>query len=173
MKKLVLLMIVAGAAVTGLYIAYVLTRPEKIIGLGEQIRHDDFFYSVVDVKKQKSIGEGENLVASRGIFYIVTLKVENRAIRVDHEWDILMTCVEDESGHKYRPFAEGQEAWDEIQGVKNAARHDTPHGASEMADIVFDLPADVKNPGLKIWKDVLMGDMFDGVAYRKVKVPLD
>ena len=154
------------------YIPYVLTRPEKVIGLGEEIRHDDFFYSVVDVKKQKSIGEGENLVASKGVFYVVTLKVENKAIRVNHEWDISMASVEDDAGGKYRRSLEGQEAWDETQGVKNAARHMTPPGASETAEIVFDLPVDVKNPGLKIWKDILMGDVFDGVAYRKVKVAL-
>ncbi len=172
MKKLLALAAFGVTFCAAVYIPYVLTRPEKIIGLGDKIRHDDFFYSVVNVKTLKKIGEGEKRVAARGTFYIVTLKVENHAIRVSHEWDISMAYVEDESGNKHLPFAEGQEAWDETQGVKNAARHITPHGASETADIVFDLPGDVKNPGLRIWKDVLMGDLFDGVAYRKVKVQL-
>lgn len=172
MKKLFLVALGLGLLFPASYTAYVLTRPERVIGLGERIHHDDFEYSVVDVKKMKSIGEGENPVAAKGVFYIVTLKVENRAIRVDHEWDISMAYVEDESGRKYERSLEGQEARDEAQGIHNAALHTTPPGVSETADVVFDLPADAKNPCLKIWKDVLMGDMFDGIAYRKVKVQL-
>jgi hypothetical protein len=172
MKKLLALAAFGATFCAAVYIPYVLTRPEKIIGLGEQIRHDDFFYSVTGVKKSKTIGEEDQRVTAQGTFYIVSLKVENKAVRVDHRWDISMAHIEDEAGRKYHPFAEGQEAWDEMLGAKNAARHTTPAGASETADIVFDLPADVKNPGLKIWKDVLMGDVLDGVAYRKVKVAL-
>ena len=172
MKRLILVVILIWALLAVLYATYVLSRPEKVIGLGERIHHDDFEYSVVDVKKLKSIGESENLATARGTFYIVTLKVENRAIRVNHEWDILMANIEDELGRKYNRSLEGQEAWDKAQGVRNAASHNTPPGVSETADIVFDLPIDVKSPGLKIWKDVLMGDVFDGVAYRKVKVQL-
>ncbi len=154
MKKLIFAVFLIWALLAVLYASYVLSRPEKVIGLGERIHHDDFEYSVVDVKKQKSIGEGENLVAAKGTFYIVTLKVENRTIRVNHEWDISMAYIEDESGRKYHRSLEGQEAWDKAQGISNAALHTTPPGASEAADIVFDLPADTKNPCLKIWKDI-------------------
>ncbi len=173
MKKLVLLMIVVGATVTGLYIAYVLTRPEKVIGFGEKIHHDDFDYSVLKVEKLKTLGDGTRSVSTQGTFYVVTLKVENNAIRVNHQWDISMAYVEDQTGRKYRHSVKAQKVWDEAQSIPNAAVHNTSHGAVETADIVFDLPEIVQNPCLKIWKDVLMGDMFDGVAYRRVKVQLN
>lgn len=173
MKKLVLLMIVAGATVTGLYIAYVLTRPEKVIGFGEKIHHDDFDYSVLKVEKLKTLGDGTRSVSTQGTFYVVTLKVENNAIRVNHQWDISMAYVADQTGRKYHHSVKAQESWDDAKGVQNTALHNTPHGSFETADIVFDLPENVQNPCLKIWKDVLMGDMFDGVAYRRVKVQLN
>ncbi len=172
MKMLLLLTALAGVAVIGLYTGYVMTRPEKTITLGEVIHHDDFDYSVAKVKKIKNIGSDTRSVSAGGTFYVVTLKVENNAVRVNHRWDISMTYVEDQAGTKYRHSVEAQKVWDETQGVPNAAVHNTPRGAAESADIVFDLPENIQNPCLKIRKDVLVGDVFDGVAYRKVKVPL-
>jgi len=83
-----------------------------------------------------------------------------------------MAYVEDQTGKKHRYSIEAQKAWDDAKGVQNAALHNTPRGSFETADIVFNLPENIPNPCLKIWKDVLMGDVFDGVAYRKVKVSL-
>ena len=54
MKKLLLIAFGLGLLFPASYAAYVLTRPEKIVGLGDKIQHDDFFYSVVDVKKLKN-----------------------------------------------------------------------------------------------------------------------
>ncbi len=172
MKMLLLLTALAGVAVIGLYTGYVLTRPEKTIAPGEVIHHDDFDYSVAKVEKFKTIGRDTRSVSSEGTFYVVTLKVENNAVRVNHRWDISMAYVEDQAGNKYLHSPEAQKRWDEATGVQNAAAHNTPKGTIETADIVFDLPDNVQNPCLKIWKDVLMGDVFDGVAYRKAKVPL-
>lgn len=172
MKTFLLRTALAGLIVTGLYASYVLTRPAKTIAWGEPIYHDDFVYSVEQVKKQKTIGGGTRSLSARGMFRIVTLKVANNAVRVNHRWDISMAYVEDQSGNKYRHSPEAQQVWDEATGVQNAAIHNTPKGAVETADIVFDLPENIQNPGLKIWKGVLMGDVLDGIAYRKVKVLL-
>lgn len=172
MKKLVFLGIGLAIVLAVLYTSFVLTRPEKTIAQGEVIHHDDFDYSVAKVEKIKSIENEARSVSAEGTFYVVTLKVENNAVRVNHRWDISMAYVEDQTGRKYRHSVEAQEAWDDAKGVQNAALHNTPHGSFETADIVFDLPENIQNPCLKIWKDVLMGDVFDGIAYRKVKVSL-
>jgi len=173
MKKFLLLGTLVGTLVVGLYITYILTRPEKVIGFGEKIHRDDFDYSVLNVEKLPTIGGRTQPATANGTFYVVTLKVENHAIRVNHQWDISMAYIEDQVGQAYRHSVEGQEAWDKACGIRNAALHNTSPGVFETAEIVFELPQGVKNPCLKIWKDVLMGDAFDGIAYRKVKVPLD
>ncbi len=172
MKKLLVLMFLAGALITGLYVAYILTRPEKVIGFDEKIHHDDFDYSVLKVEKLKNMGDGAHSPSTQGTFYVVTLKVENNAKRVMHVWNDSMAYIVDDAGKEYHPSPEGQKAWDLANGKVSASFHSTPAGVSETTQIVFDLPDDAKNPCLKIWKDVLMGDMFDGIAYRKVKVSL-
>ena len=172
MKKLLVLLFLAGAIITGLYIAYVLARPEKVIGFGEKIHHDDFDYSVLKVEKLKNIGDGTLTTSTQGTFYVVTLKVENNAKRVMHVWNDLMAYIVDDAGKEYHLWPEGQKAWDLTNGKISASLHSTPAGLSETTQIVFDLPTDAKKPWLKIWKDVLMGDVFDGIAYRKVKVTL-
>ena len=172
MKKLLVPIFLVGAIITGLYIAYVLARPEKVIGFGEKIHHDDFDYSVLKVEKLKSMGDGTPSPSPQGTFYVVTLKVENNAKRVMHVWNDSMAYIVDDAGKEYHPSPEGQRAWDLAKGKISVSLHSTPPGVFETTQIVFDLPADAKNPCLKIWKDVLMGDMFDGIAYRKVKVSL-
>jgi len=172
MRKLLITgMIVAGLC-SGIYATYVLSRPEKVIDFGEKIHHDDFDYSALKVDKLKNIGDSAHLLTPNGSFYIVTLKVENNAKRVMHEWNDSMAYIADEAGKEYHPSPEGQEAWDLANGKTSVSLHSTPAGVSETTQIVFDLPADAKNPCLKIWKDVLMEDFFDGVAYRKVNVQL-
>lgn len=157
----------------GLYSSYVLSRPERIIGLGERIHHDDFDYSVLRIGKFRSLGSSTQPLAADGIFYVVTLKVENNAKRVGHVWNDSMAYVVDEKGNEYRPSPEGQKAWDAAKGKASEWLHNTPAGAAETTEIVYNLPVNIQDPCLKIWKDVLMGDMFDGIAYRKIKVKLE
>ena len=76
---------------------------EKVLGLGENIHHDDFEYSVQRVEKAAQIGT----LRTQGTFLIVTFQVENRARRVDHRWsnDIAST------GHPASYIAGKYAAW--------------------------------------------------------------
>ena len=53
---------------------------EKTIGIKQNIHHDDFEYSVQNVSKTEMIGS----LNAKGMFYIVTFRVENQAKRVEH-----------------------------------------------------------------------------------------
>jgi hypothetical protein len=141
---------------------------EKVIGLRQNIHHDDFEYSVQSVDKADHIGG----LQPRGVFYIVVFQVENRARRVDHRWSNDIAYVLDETGTRRDNDAPAQQELNRMNpfGLKND--YVTPAGVTETTTLVFDLPKDAKEPYLRVRGDVLMGDVFDGNQYRKTKVRL-
>jgi hypothetical protein len=58
--------------VTFMVLASGCSSSDNIIGLNENIRHDDFNYRVTAVEKRKSIVADSVKMLSRGNFYIVT-----------------------------------------------------------------------------------------------------
>jgi len=59
-------------------------RSDIVIGMNENIHHDDFNYRVTAVEKRKSVFADSVRVIAGGTFYIVTFEVENDAMRVGH-----------------------------------------------------------------------------------------
>src|SRR5205814_7263944 len=100
---------------------------EKVIGLRENIHHDDFEYSVQSVEKTDQIG---NLHA-RGIFYIIGFQVENRARRVDHRWTNDIAYVVDETGTQRGNDARAQEELNRVQPFRFKNDYDTAAGGTE------------------------------------------
>ena len=141
---------------------------EKVIGLRQNIHHDDFEYSVQNLDKTDTIG---NLHA-RGTFYLITFQVENRAKRVDHRWTNDIAYVQEEMGIRHGNDAHAQQELNRIRpfGLKN--EYVTPAGTTLTTVLVFDLPTNAEAPYLQVRGSVLMGDVFDGEQYRKVKVRL-
>src|SRR5690349_12695648 len=90
---------------------------EKIIGLQQTIHHDDFEYSVQRVERTKTIGKDD----ARGVFYIVTFQVENRALRVEHRWSNDIAYIVDEIGVRHDNDVDAQQELNRIQtfGYKN------------------------------------------------------
>jgi hypothetical protein len=71
-------------------------QAKLIIGLRENIHHDDFEYSVTGYTLTHQIGKGQDSIVSAGTYYIVTFKVENRAIRVSHLWNNSIAYIIDD-----------------------------------------------------------------------------
>jgi hypothetical protein len=141
---------------------------EKVIVLNQETQHDDFFYLVTDFYKTDEIG-GQK---AKGIFYVVTFKVVNRAKRVDHPWDNSITYVVDENGRQFHNLPEMQNALNFFKPFNLRDRHVTKAGETESTIFVFDIPNDSKQPYLKYEGDFLMGDMFDGSRFSRTKVKL-
>jgi hypothetical protein len=144
------------------------TAKEKVIGLRENIHHDDFEYSVQSVDKTDRIG---NLHA-RGVFYLVAFQVENRAKRVDHRWTNDIAYVQEETGIRHGNDAQAQRELNRIRSFGLKDEYVTPAGSIETTLLVFDLPTNAVAPCLQVRGSVLMGDVFDGGQYRTVKVRL-
>jgi len=141
---------------------------EKIIGLKQNIHHDDFEYSVEDFYKTDTIG-GQR---ANGTFYVVTFQVENKARRVNHEWDNNIAYMTDENSKQYSNLNEKQKALNSIKPFKLKDKYVTPPGTTDLTVLVFDIPKEVKQPCLKVSGEFLMGDMFDGSQFANTKIKL-
>jgi len=135
---------------------------EKNLGLNEPKEFCGFYLdchmhaSVSGVRKTKTIGD----VAASGEFYVVKMKVFSDARRAELGLLAPKLYVIDDDGKRYS----------RVEAVENPAPpfdQKIPAGASFEKEVVFDLPADVRNPRLdvaegigidKVIETVLIGD---------------
>ncbi len=141
---------------------------DKVIGLAQHIHHDDFEYSVQRVDRAERIGNRQ----ATGLFHVVTFEVENRARVVDHVWDNAVAYLVDDNEAQYENDAAAQQALTRVEPFNLKDRYITRAGALETTRLVFDLPRAVRRPYLKVRGMVLMGDVFDGMQYRRTRVRL-
>lgn len=153
MKSLLRFAVIA-AAVLAIGIGYVRSLPVDVVPIGKPVRQDDFTYTVTHVGKERK---------SEGVSYVVTIRVDNEAKRVDYVWNDDTAFVTDSAGRRYRAVASSPAA---------VERAPILPGAFALFDLTFDLPADAKNPTLRYWNGILMGDVFDGLAYARTAVAL-
>ncbi|PZR59633.1 MAG: hypothetical protein DLM50_00540 [Candidatus Meridianibacter frigidus] len=120
-----------------------------VVPRGTAIRHDDFIFTVVRAKRSPSF---------QGDRYSVVVRIDNHALRVPYQWSDSIVFVSDAAGNRYAAQSKGE--------------CELPPGASRNVRVDFDLPRGAARPVLHFWDGVLMGDLFDGVAYARVGVRL-
>jgi hypothetical protein len=147
-------------------------KESKTIGLNQNIHHDDFEYSVTSYTKTPEIISGQDTIKARGIFYLVHFKVTNNALRVGHTWDNSIAYLIDANGDRYQNLPDKQKALNNSLPFGLNEIYNTPHGAADTTILVFELPADVIKPYLKVSGGTLMGDVFDAGRFRRMKVRL-
>lgn len=144
------------------------SNKQTIIGLNQRIHHDDFEYSVIDFYKTDKI----NNIKADGNFYIVTIKVENMAKKIVHEWDNNIAYIVDENDKEYNNLRDKQILLNADEHFNYKELHKTSPGAGETTKLIFDIPEDVKTPYLKMRGEFLMGDLFDGNQYKHTMIKL-
>lgn len=149
-RRIVHLMLIWGAAALGC------GGRDMVIVPGTRIHHDDFEYTVMEVTRTDRIDDRR----AAGVFYVVTFRVENRAKRVSHRWGADIAYIVDEHGRQFE------------NAMPPGIVHATPAGAVETERLVFDLPADAREPYLKVRGSFLMGDLFDANQYQRQRVRL-
>lgn len=142
--------------------------PDAVIGLDERIHHDDFDYSVTQVERASIVGD----LRAHGTFVIVTLRVDNRAVRVDHRWDNRVAYVLDAEGREFENDAAAQLELQRTQPFGYAQEYVTPAGKTEETRLVFDLPSTVASASLKVRGYLMMGDVFNGNRFRRTRIQL-
>lgn len=155
----------AGLVGLGLYLvlllAFSLMSREKVLAFGEEKHFCEIdchlAYSVTNVRETKALGVQGKEATAQGIFYIVTIKTRFDETTISQtRGDGLLTpnsrivTILDEEGNSYSPSTEGQSALGDSQPGGGGTPLDTPlrPGQSYTTDLVFDLPANIKNPEL-------------------------
>lgn len=148
------------------------TGTKYILGLREKIHHDDFEYSVSNYIVSRFLKNGADTLHARGVFYLVLLKVENNARRVNHKWNNSIGYIMDERGNTYENLPEVQEFWNKVRPFGLKDEYITRASVTDSTYLAFDLPFDVTKPFFKVRGEVLMGDMLDRARFRKMMVRL-
>ena len=165
-------LIVVGAlviAVAGLYSSiYAFAKPREYVSIGTPIRQDDFTYTVTSARKTSTIGNGSQQVHARGVFFVVTVRLDNHALRVPFGWDDDIVRIVDASGRSYHVAASAQA----VLAAQSAVDRTIPAGEHASFQIAVDAPRDIQRPAVAFENGILMGDAFDLVAYRRVAVAL-
>lgn len=144
----------------------------ETIGLNQNIHHDDFEYSVTSFSKTPEIISVQDTIKASEIFYLVHFKVVNNALRVGHTWDNSIAYIIDENGNRYENLKDRQQVLNNSLPFGLKENYNTPHGSVDTTILVFELPADIMEPCLMVSGGTLMGDVFDGGRFRRVKIKL-
>ncbi|MFQ5664090.1 MAG: hypothetical protein ACE5HL_09675 [Terriglobia bacterium] len=115
-------------------------------------------YSVAEVTTTKTLGPPAQQTTAQGIFYVVTLKIwlDERTISAQRARGLPLrpnrraVAVVDESGRRYRPSVEGQQALERSQGPSVPLTRPLRPGESYTSVFVFDLPAESRNRRLLV-----------------------
>ncbi|HYU98529.1 MAG TPA: hypothetical protein VE977_06855 [Pyrinomonadaceae bacterium] len=151
--------------VAGVYLAvlliYSFASSEKVLARGQEKHFCEIdchlAYSVTDVHETKLLGEGPKQLTAAGIFRVVTVKTRfdettisrNRGDRLLYP-NSRVVSINDENGTQYFPSAMAQSLLEKSQTAGTAMTIPLRPGESYSTTLVFDLPADVKNPTLLI-----------------------
>jgi hypothetical protein len=147
-------------------------RSDTLIGLNQDIRHDDFKYRVSSYEKRKSINSGNSGIMAKGTFLIVNFLVENDAMRVNHEWDNSIAYITGGGGKICENNVDAQRLLNEVEPFHWQGQYTTPHGNTESTRLVFDIPDDLHDPCLKMRGSMLMGDVFNLNRFKRMRIKL-
>lgn len=137
------------------------TRGAEHLAYGQEIRIDDFAFAAVGSERVAQIGDQ----VARGIFYVVTFKVINRAKRVSFRFDPTMTRLVDNAGVEHLGAPTARAAWFGAQHQNDACAGELAAGTECSTVLVFDVPAETQAPVLKVKFGEGLLEIADALAY--------
>lgn len=134
------------AVYLGIVVAVALLTPRRVLAIGEDRCFDDWCVAVEQAAAASQIGS----TAAQGKFYIVTLRVSSRALRVSQRAPDAAAQLEDGEGRTYYPSPAGQHAYETQNGAtKSMGDLIEPEGSFHTVR-VFDVPMDATHVGLVV-----------------------
>ena len=159
------LVLAAAALIAAAYVGVLLTfsfaSNERALARGQEKHFCELdchlAYSIVDVTDSKTLGNGTAQAVANGTFRSITIKTrfdENtisptRGNGLLYPNSRVLTLIDDQ-GRKYLPSAEGQRVLEQNHAAGAALTTPLRPGESYTTTVVFDLPADTRNPTLLI-----------------------
>lgn len=121
--------------------------PQRVFAMNQERCFDEMCFSVVHVESAAQLGPASDPVRAAGRFYVVTLRVTGRSRGRAQSEGGLHALLWD-SGRRFRVSSEGMRAWAESNGRTAALTDRLDPRQSVLSVQVFDVPGDVKAPGL-------------------------
>ena len=124
---------------------------KPIAKVGETVQYGDIAFTVTDVTTAASLGNQFTRKDAQGLFYVVSLKIENKAKEtntIDSSIDSSMITLTDSQGRTFDRSIDGQTAKGMAQGKVDLFLQQVQPGLNVNGDIVFDIPKDAT--GLKL-----------------------
>ncbi|MGI8918529.1 MAG: hypothetical protein ACR2H6_07990 [Pyrinomonadaceae bacterium] len=157
--------LVAGALIAAAYVGvlliFSLKSSEQALARGQEKHFCEIdchlAYSIVDVTDSKTLGAPPQQAIAAGTFRSITIKTRfdentispNRGTGLLYPNSRVVTLI-DEQGRKYLPSSEGQRVLEQNRSAGTAMTSPLRPGESYATTVVFDLPADARNPSLLI-----------------------
>jgi hypothetical protein len=163
--------LISIAVIVGVYLGvmliFSLTSGGTVLARGQEKHFCEIdchlAYSVIDVRETKTLGEPTNQATAAGWFHVVTIKTRfdetttslNRGngLLYPNSRDV---TVADENGKTYFPSPEGQSVLEKSQASGTPFTVPLRPSDTYSTTLVFDLPADIRNPTLLIREGELM-----------------
>lgn len=127
----------------------------KMAGLNETVQDGDLAFTVLSVNKSKTLGNSFTKKTAQGMFYAVTVKIDNIGKKTV-TFDASMAKIKDDQGREFERSIDGQTAKGLSQGQVDLFLQQIQPSLSVTGDLVFDLPNGLKNPVL-----TLKGSLFN------------
>ncbi len=174
MQKL-LVLILLGAVVLVMLVAgaVIVFNPEgsadaEPLPMGQAVRMDDFAFTALSSERANTIGTQ----TAPGIFYIVSLRVENRAKVVPFQFKPENAVLVDAAGQQYLPDAAARSAWFAAHNASDACAAKLPAGTDCTTTLVYAVPAATQAPILKISFGGDVGSFANSIEYGKQVIQL-
>jgi hypothetical protein len=173
-KGLVIAVYVLGALfVSALSLLALLNRRDQVVGLKQDIRYDDFAFSVLEARSESLTQSQVNDSTDPATLCVLTLKIDNRAGRVDYQFNDEIAVLVDERGREYRPVRrDGISSADAGRPAAERCDKPIPAGSSCTTDLTFELPADSQVSHLRISHGGNIGYLLDLVFYGNKRIAL-
>lgn len=159
--------VVAMAAIAVMYLSLLLVfsfrSSDKLLARGEEKYFCEIdchlAYSITEVRETKTLGQA----SANGTFRVITIKTrfdENTISPKRGDSPLSpnpreLTLISDD-GRKYSPSAAGQAALEALQLAGTPITNSLRPGETYASTVVFDVPADIKNPTLLIQESQLL-----------------
>jgi hypothetical protein len=127
---------------------------------------------VTGFKVSKFQENGSDTTRTGNFYCLVRFRVENKALRVSHKWNNSIGYIIDETGRIYENNPSLQQLLEKSQPFGYRDSYVTPAGSADSTCLAFELPSQVKRLFFKVRGEILMGDIFDRVRFRRMMVRL-